>query len=337
MDFVTTILNTVGTTPSFTAFATNLDIQTVQDSLISTLPITSQNFTLPVAIELFAAVMGAIAGALRGCLNKLDWIGVCFLALATALGGGLLRDMIMPTNSVYMLDNPIAVITCVSVALLVFYFSGLFESNRMPMIIADIISVGLFAFLGAEKALVHGYSTLPCILMGVLTAVGGGALRDICLGETPQIFRQSNYYAVASIAGSITYVGLVELHVIKAVACIACVAVTLALRLLSIKYNWQTPGPYDLSHHVKRPLKQLMSKKETVVLHHTVDQDEPLDVETIAQALSDKDGTSPEVVVVMLDPHNEETADEGLKTTSEQEPEPMAKQTSEPTPEWNRH
>ena len=160
-------------------------------------------------------IAGAVSGALTACDKRLDIVGVCVLALITSLGGGLIRDMILPTDSIYMLDHPGVVIGCLVTGLVAFFFSGLLYKLNKPVMVFDIISVALFTYSGADKTLLAGFAPVACVLMGVLTGVGGGMARDICLGRIPNIFRSGNFYAVCSMAGAIVYVTMANLHVVK--------------------------------------------------------------------------------------------------------------------------
>lgn len=209
---------------------------------------------MPGALEFVAVIAGAISGALTACEKRLDILGVCVLALITSLGGGLIRDMILSNGSIYMLDHPGAVIGCLITGLVAFFFSGLLYKLNKPIAVFDIISVALFTFSGADKTLLCGYGFVACMLMAVLTGVGGGMCRDICLGRIPNIFKSSNFYAICSLAGALVYLILVYCHVLKIVAAVACVAVVLFLRWVSLHYNLITAAPVDLTPQIMGPL-----------------------------------------------------------------------------------
>jgi uncharacterized membrane protein YeiH len=229
----------------FSSLTTNLD-----PSQVSTV-------VLPSVFEYAALITGAVSGALIASEHNLDIIGATALAMVTGLGGGLLRDIILPTSSIYMLDHPIAIITCLLIGILAFFFHSVFKRmNTLAVFMwVDILSVAFFAAAGADKALSMDYNALSCVFIGLITAVGGGMLRDICLGEVPTIFRRGTYYAVAALAGTAVYVIVCELHFIKTVALIACTVVTVVLRVVSVKYNIQTISDVDLSSKLTKPLR----------------------------------------------------------------------------------
>lgn len=211
---------------------------------------------IPGALEFVAVIAGAVSGALTACEKRLDILGVCVLALITSLGGGLIRDMILSNGSIYMLDHPGAVIGCLLTGLVAFFFVGLLYKLNKPIAVFDIISVALFTYSGADKTMLCGYGFVACVLMGVLTGVGGGMCRDICLGRIPNIFKSSNFYAICSLGGAVVYLIMVNCHVVKGVAAMACVAVVLILRWVSLRYNLITAVPVDLTPQIMGPLKR---------------------------------------------------------------------------------
>lgn len=233
-------------------------------ALLTTADPTLAAVAVPGFLELGAVVAGAVSGALVACKKNLDIIGVCVLALVTALGGGLIRDTILPTDSIYMLDTPLAVIGTTAVGVAAFFFAGLFYKLDKPIAVADIISVALFTLSGTDKALINDYGLIPCVMMGVITGVGGGVVRDICLGQIPGIFKSSNFYAVCSFAGALVYFGLVELHAVKPAAGVACIATVVGLRWLSLRYNLITVEPVDLTPKLVGPLSRIRHRQKHV-------------------------------------------------------------------------
>ena len=130
--------------------------------------------SLPAWLDLASVAVGGISGALVAKERKLDPIGFIGLSMLCGLGGGLVRDMAMQVGSVYMLDNPYAIPATVVIGLAVFFFGRLFEKVPNLLEWVDIISVGLFALGGTDKAIVHALLPVSAILMGTLTGVGGG-------------------------------------------------------------------------------------------------------------------------------------------------------------------
>ena len=213
---------------------------------------STASVSFPIALEFGAVLAGAVSGALTACNMRMDLIGVCALAGASSLGGGLIRDMILSDQGVYMLDYPQAMLCCIVVAFLAFFFSSLVQRFEKPIAFFDVVSVALFTVAGADKALVAGYGISAGIVLGVLTAVGGGVIRDIIVGRVPAIFRASNFYAVCSLAGALVYCLLVTNHMVKGWAALVSAAIVLSLRYLSLHYNWHTCAPIDLAQRYAR-------------------------------------------------------------------------------------
>ena len=152
-----------------------------------------------------------------------------------------------------MLASPYAIPAAVTAAILLFIFPE--PLDRFPRMLewVDIISVGLFAVVGTDKALIFHLLPFSIILMGSVTGVGGGMLRDVFLGDIPRIFQRSNLYAFCAVAGSLSYYLLVShAGVTKVWAAIICVMVTVGLRRWSLKYNVLSPADVDLTPHVMK-------------------------------------------------------------------------------------
>lgn len=218
---------------------------------------SSQMVAVPIGFEMLAIIISSISGALTARDRKLDLIGAIFLAVACSLGGGLLRDMILQVGNVYILNQPLALPAAVITAAVTFLIPSILEKQDRLIAVLDIFAVGLYAATGADKAMVYGFDPLICIMMGFFTSVGGGMLRDICLGETPHIFQQSNFYAVAGIAGATVYVLLADLGISHVAALVACVLTTMGLRFLSLHFNIVSPTDMDIAEAIHRSRRKI--------------------------------------------------------------------------------
>lgn len=132
---------------------------------------------------------------------------------------------------------------------------------------ADALSVGLFALAGASKAFSLEQGFVLSVILGAITAVGGGAVRDICVGETPGIFQQSNFYAVAGLGGSFAFVALAYAGSPLPLAGVACVFVVVFLRYWSVYFDWKTSNEADLTPHVARGVGKVRRVVSGVFLH----------------------------------------------------------------------
>lgn len=229
----------------------------VTQSAVSASVIASESVAIPLAFELLAVVVAAATGALTARENKLDLVGAIGLAVLVSLGGGLIRDVILQEGNVYILRQPLALPVAIATAAAVFTFPVMVEKPDRLVAILDIFSVGLFAVMGADKTMLYGYPAITCVMMGFFTAVGGGLLRDVCLARVPYIFQRSNLYAIAAIAGALTYIVLVQcLDIWNIAAAVIGVAVTIAVRWWSIRYNIMSPTEVDL-HKLPEPVKKV--------------------------------------------------------------------------------
>ena len=191
-------------------------------------------------IDYFAVVVGAVCGALFAVDRKLDIVGTVTLGLIAGYGGGIIRDMLLHDKGFFFMQNPELILVCIALCALVSAFRKHVTGLQSHLFYVDAFSMALFALAGAGKAWAAGVGIVISIFLGGLTAVGGGAVRDICTGQTPAVFKPSNFYAVSGIAGSAVYVALAALHAPGPVADIACVAVAFLLTVLSARFGWQT-------------------------------------------------------------------------------------------------
>lgn len=208
---------------------------------------------IPFWLEMFAVVAASISGVLVARAHKLDLVGAVALAVVCGLGGGLLRDMTLQVGNVYILNQPMALPLSIATAAIIYIFPAIVDKPEKLIPLLDIISVGIYAATGADKALVYGFAPVVCIMMGFFTAVGGGMLRDGFMGVVPGIFQRTNFYAIAAIAGSASYVCLVMSGLVSNIsALIVCVAVTMGLRWLSLRFDIKSPTEEDIARFLHR-------------------------------------------------------------------------------------
>ena len=215
-------------------------------------------------LELAAVVVGSLSGSLVAIERQLDLTGCVALSLICGLGGGLIRDVIMQEGGVYMLNSTAAIVLCVVAGAIVFHFPT--ALRRIPNAIewADILSVGLFCAAGVNKALMYGLGGVQAVLMGVITGVGGGMLRDVFLGDVPKIFQPStNYYAVSALGGSLVYLVLYRyFHVMNPWVAIVCTLVTVALRRLSLRFGLVSSPSHDYTNELLAPMRRVAERAQ---------------------------------------------------------------------------
>jgi uncharacterized membrane protein YeiH len=202
-------------------------------------------------IEIIGTIAFASSGAMVGIKKQMDLLGVCVLGMTTAVGGGMIRDLILGVNPPVMFQNPTYALLAIAFSVLMFcsmYFfqnrlahSKAYEIYDKLMMIFDSLGLGLFTVVGVTAAINIGYETTGFlqIFVGVLTGVGGGVLRDIMAGNTPYIFVK-HVYASASILGAIVCV-LIESRFGELTAMLVGAAVVFVIRILAAHYKWNLP------------------------------------------------------------------------------------------------
>lgn len=217
-------------------------------AITTTVPVTASVVTVPGFYELTAAFIGGLSGATRAAERRMDLSGVFVLAIVNALGGGMLRDVLLQTHGIAAFSNWRLLAVALVAGAVGFFFSSAYVRLERPFLYLDALSLGLFAVVGADKALAASLSVIPAILLGVVTSVGGGMIRDVLCNEVPQVLRPGTLSATAAGVGSAVYVGLVTwLNFVKPVAFVVAVVLTFALRILAVKRGWQAPLPMDLA------------------------------------------------------------------------------------------
>ena len=216
---------------------------------------------VPEWLDLSAVVVGAFAGVLVGQKHKLDLVGFIAMCIICALGGGLMRDFIMQKGSVYALESYWAIPACVATALVGFCFPTILSRHPNLYDLVDIVSVALFVVAGTSKAIANDLHASSVVLMGTITGVGGGMLRDVFLGEVPRVFRKSNFYALCAVVGSVAYYACMQVRDIGVtIAPFVTVFVVVLLRQLSLHFNIESPADVDLEPKVVNTGKRVMRK-----------------------------------------------------------------------------
>jgi uncharacterized membrane protein YeiH len=194
-----------------------------------------------VTADLIGTFVFALEGALAAIAAHLDLFGDMVLAFATALGGGLIRDMLMgalPPSALRGWSYPT---TAFAAAALAFLVDPYVQIPRPLLITLDAAGLSLFAVAGTSKALGAGIHPLSAILLGTITGVGGGTLRDVLLAKVPAILRV-DVYATAALFGAVVVVLGRRLGFSPAVSALCGGVACLALRLVSVWLHWQLPG-----------------------------------------------------------------------------------------------
>jgi uncharacterized membrane protein YeiH len=197
---------------------------------------------LPLYVDLAAVGVGAFAGALFAIFNKrFDLIGVIAIAIMTGLGGGLIRDLFLAVGRPSALQENNYIITVVIAVVMALLLGRWYHSSRSLatriVTVLDSIAMGLFAVAGTYKALIFNAPVTVAILLGVITAVGGGVLRDVLARRTPAIFTGGPLYATATFIGASLFVILDAFDINRDLAVAITVITIFAIHMLSIRYK----------------------------------------------------------------------------------------------------
>lgn len=184
----------------------------------------------------------AVTGALAGARHRMDPVGIFVLAVSTACGGGIIRDVMLGATPVAFLINPAYLLFSLLATVLVFFSARkLFGINRIISIF-DAAGLATFLIIGTAKALSQEINFLGAVLLGVVTAVAGGVIRDVLSNEVPLIFRRE-IYATACLAGGVVYFLLFELGAAPEIIFLVSALTVFVIRLLAILRNWSLPVP----------------------------------------------------------------------------------------------
>lgn len=196
-----------------------------------------------VVIDLVGIFVFAISGALVAVRKELDVFGVVVLAMCTGLGGGFIRDVLIGATPPASLADWRYLLVPVGAGLLTFWFHPALGRMERSMLVVDALGLALFAPAGALKAVDYGLGFLPATLMGMVTGIGGGIVRDVLAGRVPLVLRPGVLYAIPAAGGSAVAVLGLRLGLDNVLVSVAGAAVVAVWRLLAIWRHWQAPTP----------------------------------------------------------------------------------------------
>lgn len=199
--------------------------------------------TLRLLVELAGTAAFALSGVLEGARKKLDAVGICVVGFLAAFGGGTLRDLLLDQRPFFWVRHVEMLWAVMLICLLSMLFlrSQHLALTQKTIAIPDALGLGLFAATGVDLALGAHMPALVVVLMGVITGVFGGVLRDIVCNEIPTTFRDHQPYAVCAFVGGWAYLGVWELGAPGWLALLTCLLVTAGLRGLSLWRQWRLP------------------------------------------------------------------------------------------------
>lgn len=189
------------------------------------------------AVEWLGIVAFALSGIIEARKKAMDIVGVFFVALATAFGGGTLRDLLIQNQSILWMQSwvyPVAILLLAALARWVpqSWFDR--APGSQMLMLSDAIGLGMFSLTGTYLGLSHGYDLFISTLIGVITGTFGGVARDVACNEVPQIFVRSELYATCSFLGSLGFALLYVAGVDIVLAILLCATLIIVLRIVAV-------------------------------------------------------------------------------------------------------
>lgn len=182
----------------------------------------------------------AISGALAAGRRSMDWLGVMVIAIVTSIGGGTLRDLLLDRTAFWIRD-PGYLMTILGAALFTMVYARFQRAPEKALAIADAFGLALFSISGAQIAESAHHPGLIVVVMGTITGVFGGVIRDVLCAEIPMILRKGSIYGTAVIVGASIYVLLQQAGIDRSLASLAGMTAIATLRLSAIYFNLTLP------------------------------------------------------------------------------------------------
>jgi uncharacterized membrane protein YeiH len=200
---------------------------------------------VPVALDLIGIFVFALSGALLAVRIQFDVVGVLVLAAVTGLGGGIMRDVLIGAVPPASFTDWRYLVVPLVAGLVAFRFHPDLAKIERSITWFDALGLGLFCVLGTRKALIFGLDPIPAALMGVLTGIGGGVLRDLLADRMPVVLRE-DVYALPALAGSLAVVIVWVSGVFQPWMLVPAAGLCIVLRMMAIHYRWSAPRASDI-------------------------------------------------------------------------------------------
>jgi uncharacterized membrane protein YeiH len=201
-------------------------------------------------LNLLGAAVFAVSGVLAAGRKSLDLLGVLVIAIVTAIGGGTIRDLLLDRHPIFWFHETEHLLVIVTASLLTLLYLRFRRPPERSLLIADALGLALFTIGGTQVAAAAELPAVIAIIMGVITGVAGGVVRDILTAEIPLILRRGHLYATASISGATLYLLLVSVGAPRPLPTLAGMLAVVLLRFASILWGLKLPafalaGPAD--------------------------------------------------------------------------------------------
>lgn len=192
-------------------------------------------------LDLLGVAVFAVSGALAAGRKRLDLLGVLVVATVTAIGGGTTRDLLLDRHPVFWVEDPTYLVVIMGSSLLTVVYVRFRSPPEATLAVADAFGLAFFVISGAGIAQQLGLNPISVVVMGVLTGVAGGVIRDVLTTEIPMILGHGELYATAAIMGAVVFLALITLGVPAPVPSLVGMALIVALRLAAVVWGLRLP------------------------------------------------------------------------------------------------
>lgn len=192
-------------------------------------------------VDLAGVLANAILGGIAARAAKLDIVGFVILAILAGLGGGMIRDTLLQQGTPVALTDPYYLGVAIIGAMIAFVIPFKGRLSHRALLLIDVLAVGCWAAVGAQKGLAAGLGWLPAVLLGMVTAIGGGMVRDIFLIRVPTVFGGNTLYATSAFVASVEMVVLTRLG-FPEIGTLVAILSAAALSLLAKRFGWILPS-----------------------------------------------------------------------------------------------
>ncbi len=206
------------------------------------LDLTAAVATLLVALDVGGTLVFALSGGLAGVRNRLDFFGIMVVSFAAGNFGGITRDLLIGAVPPSAIRDWRYLVASIIAGAITFFWHPAVERAHKAVLVFDAAGLALFAVAGAQKALAFGISPVMAALLGMLTGIGGGIMRDLLLTEIPTVLR-SEIYAVAALAAAAVVVAGHLLTLPSAPVAVAGAVLCFAIRMIAVRRSWHLPAP----------------------------------------------------------------------------------------------
>ncbi len=191
-------------------------------------------------LDLIGTYVFAISGATTASEKKMDLFGGVIMGFITAVGGGTLRDLLLDAHPLGWMNNPLYLWIIAGGVATAFLFKHYISHLRNTLFLFDTIGIAVFTILGLQKSLSYEFAPVIAVILGMVSAVMGGVIRDTLCNEVPLIFRKEIYATICLFGGGL-YLVLAQLGMASVYCTWLSIAAMIVVRLLVVKYNWRLP------------------------------------------------------------------------------------------------